>query len=318
MTDIVAPPTIDALPPGPRPTDTPAEFDSKGFATIQAQEAMVPQINAAAAATHQNAVATHERAVSAASSASTATTQADAAMGYRNTAQSAATTATTKAAEAEASAIAASKLNLGDKATPPTTDNQGAALLAGATYYDTTLGKWRVWTGAAWGDGISAVAGVASLNGRAGNVTLTSTDVGLNNVNNTADSVKAVASAAKLTTARTINGVSFDGQANISIPGNPTVVATSGGVMNCAAGDSFTITVSANTTLSFSNIPSGAYACVLEVVHTSGAITFPAGTVWVGEVTPTLATGKRHLFFFQRAKLGTASWYASALTGFAS
>lgn len=76
MTDIVAPPTIDALPHGPRPTDTPAEFDSKGFATIQAQEAMVPQINAAASATHQNAVAANERAVSAAASATTAATQA--------------------------------------------------------------------------------------------------------------------------------------------------------------------------------------------------------------------------------------------------
>ena len=315
MTDIVAPPTIDALPPGPRPTDTPVEFDSKGFATIQAQEAMVPQINAAAAATHQNAVATNERAVSAASSASTATTQADAAMGYRNTAQSAATTATTKAAEADASAIAASKLNLGDKATPPTTDNQGGALRAGATYYDTTLGKWRVWTGAAWGDGISALAGVASLNGRTGNVTIVKSDVGLSNVDNTADNAKAVLSASKLTTARTINGKSFDGSANITIPGDPTVVAITGGVMDCAAGDHFTVIISGNNTLSFTNVPTGSYACVLEVNHTSGTITFPTGTVWAGSA-PTLSTGKRHLFFFQRVKVGTTGWYASALPGY--
>ena len=70
------------------------------------------------------------------------------------------------------SAVQASKLNLGNKSTPPTLDNQGEALLAGSTYYDTTLGKWRVWTGAAWGDGISTVAGVSSIDGQSGPLTL--------------------------------------------------------------------------------------------------------------------------------------------------
>ena len=35
MTDIVTPPTIDALPPAPQPTDTPAEFDGKAFALLR-------------------------------------------------------------------------------------------------------------------------------------------------------------------------------------------------------------------------------------------------------------------------------------------
>ena len=67
----------------------------------------------------------------------------------------------------------ASKLNLGNKSAAPATDNQGAALLAGATYYDTTLDKWRVWTGVAWGDGISAISGVSSVNGLTGDVVIT-------------------------------------------------------------------------------------------------------------------------------------------------
>lgn len=314
----ITPPTPTTALPVPPSSNSPGNFDTRADAFLGALPTFQTEENALASNVFNNAVDAANSATAANSSKNAAATSATNAATSATNAGNSATAAASSASSANASAVNASKLNLGDKTSEPSVDNQGAALRIGATYYDTTLGKWRVWTGAAWGDGISAVAGVASLNGRAGNVTLTSTDVGLNNVNNTADSVKAVASAAKLTTARTINGVSFDGQANISIPGNPTVVATSGGVMNCAAGDSFTITVSANTTLSFSNIPSGAYACVLEVVHTSGAITFPAGTVWVGEVTPTLATGKRHLFFFQRAKLGTASWYASALTGFAS
>lgn len=49
--------------------------------------------------------------------------------------------------------------------------------------------------------------------------TLNKSAVGLGNVDNTSDSTKAVLSAAKLTTARTIGGVSFDGSANINLPG---------------------------------------------------------------------------------------------------
>lgn len=45
----------------------------------------------------------------------------------------------------------------------------------------------------------------------------TKTQVGLPNVDNTADAVKNVLSATKLTNARQINGVSFDGTANITI-----------------------------------------------------------------------------------------------------
>jgi hypothetical protein len=47
--------------------------------------------------------------------------------------------------------------------------------------------------------------------------TLNKSAVGLGNVDNTADSAKNVLSATKLTTARTINGVSFDGSGNITI-----------------------------------------------------------------------------------------------------
>ena len=57
---------------------------------------------------------------------------------------------------------------------------------------------------------------VTSVAGKTGAVTLTASDVGLGSVDNTADSAKSVASAATLTTARTINGTSFNGSANIT------------------------------------------------------------------------------------------------------
>lgn len=69
--------------------------------------------------------------------------------------------------------------------------------------------------------GIEAGAQVNTVNsvaGKTGTVTLVKADVGLGNVDNTADSAKEVLNATKLKTARTIAGVSFDGSANIAIP----------------------------------------------------------------------------------------------------
>lgn len=65
---------------------------------------------------------------------------------------------------------------------------------------------------------------VTSVAGKTGAVTLTKSDVGLANVDNTADSTKNVLSASKLTTARTIEltgdatgSASFDGSANATV-----------------------------------------------------------------------------------------------------
>lgn len=67
------------------------------------------------------------------------------------------------------------------------------------------------------------VNSVTSVAGKTGAVTLNEADVGLGNVDNTADSVKNVASAAKLTTTRSISAtgdaawsVNFNGTGNVS------------------------------------------------------------------------------------------------------
>jgi hypothetical protein len=66
MTDIVTPTPIDALPPAPRPTDTPAEFDARSFALLGALDPMVTQANAAIASANTNATAAKEQADAAA------------------------------------------------------------------------------------------------------------------------------------------------------------------------------------------------------------------------------------------------------------
>lgn len=76
----------------------------------------------------------------------------------------------------------------------------------------TTLANWQ--------ELLTPTDAVLSVNGKTGVVALTKADVGLSNVDNTADSSKNVFSASKLTWARTINGVSFDGTASITIYDN--------------------------------------------------------------------------------------------------
>ena len=85
----------------------------------------------------------------------------------------------------------------------------------GKIYVETTGNTTYRWSGTAY---VKITSGdVSSVAGKTGIVTLSKADVGLVNVDNTADSSKSVASAAKLTTARTINGVSFDGTSNITV-----------------------------------------------------------------------------------------------------
>lgn len=63
---------------------------------------------------------------------------------------------------------------------------------------------------------VNARSGVTSVNGRTGAVTLTKADVGLDKVENTPDSSKNVASAARLGASKSIFGQSFDGTNNVA------------------------------------------------------------------------------------------------------
>lgn len=103
--------------------------------------------------------------------------------------------------------------------------------------------------------------------------------------------------ATKLATARTINGIAFDGSASITIPTAPPVPGTLSGTA-IAWGDNakWHATVSANTTFSFSSAPAVGTTCLLHVTHTSGTIAFPSTWVWPGTVAPSLTTGRVHLF----------------------
>lgn len=126
---------------------------------------------------------------------------------------------------------------------------------------------------------------------------LSKSKVGLNNVDNTADSAKNVLSASKLTTARNINGVAFDGSHNITITANPTATQLTGENLNdiTTPGEYFAVGSNAVT-----NKPSGIDAFSLQVLKSAAG--------WYEQliISSNLLAGK----IYQRRWMGTAwsSW----------
>ena len=126
-------------------------------ATAASNSASAASTSASNAAASQSAAATS--ATNAAASATTATNQATTATTQAGIATSAATSAGNSATAAAASATsAANSLDefddryLGAKASDPTVDNDGNALLTGALYWNTGSSLMRVYTGSAWVD----------------------------------------------------------------------------------------------------------------------------------------------------------------------
>jgi hypothetical protein len=99
--------------------------------------------------------------VSAATSAAAAATSATAAAGSASAASTSATNAANSATAAAASYDSFDDRYLGAKASPPSLDNDGNALITGALYFDSTAGVMRVYDGTGWIDAGSSVNGTA-------------------------------------------------------------------------------------------------------------------------------------------------------------
>ena len=96
---------------------------------------------------------------------------------------------------------------------------------------------------------------------------------------------------------------------------NVVALGTGSGI-TCSLGNYFTSTVSGNTTLSFTAVPSGrSYSFTHEVTHQTGTITWPTTVEWPGGTAPTLTTGKTHLFVFFTDDNG-ARWRGASLVNY--
>jgi hypothetical protein len=142
---------------------------SASTATTKAAEASTSATNAAGSATAAGTSATSAgtSATNAANSATAASGSATAAAGSATAASGSATAAANAQTAAEAardSALAAydqfDDRYLGTKTSDPTLDNDGNALVAGALYFNSTLGEMRLYTGMQWTAAYVSGAGV--------------------------------------------------------------------------------------------------------------------------------------------------------------
>jgi hypothetical protein len=227
-----------------------------------------------------------------------------AAAGSASAASGSASAAAASAVSAAASYDAFDDRYLGEKASDPTLDNDGNALLTGALYFNTVSNAMKVYTGSAW----SAVAPVATSVTVSQISDLTATAAEINTLDgitattaelNILDGVTSTAAELNLLDGVTalVTATSTDTLTNKTI--RDTVYALSGTAFDATNGAVQTKTLAASTT--FTDSLSSGDAIVLQLeAGASYTVTWPTMT-WVtsgGNVAPTL-TAKDTLVFWK-------------------
>lgn len=172
------------------------------------------------------------------------------------------------------------------------------------------VGDWITSNGTTW-DKTDNTETVSSVAGRTGAIVLTKSDVGLSNVDNTSDATKSVLSAATLTTPRTINGVSFNGSANIEIEERlGTAIASAATVTIGTAGLGNTIHITGTTTItSFGTAVAGTkrvlvFDGALTVTHNATSLICP-GSANIATIAGTV---------IEVVSEGTTNWRITRLS----
>ena len=277
---------------------------SASTATTQASNASTSATNAAASAT------------SASTSASTATTQASNASTSATNAATSATSAATSATSASAAQTAAESARdaalsaydnfddryLGPKASDPTLDNDGNALLTGALYFDTSTSVMRVYTGTVWVAAYVSAAGVlltANNLSDLNNVATARTNLGLGTAALVADSTLV-----HKTGDETVAGVkTFSSTIAGSVSGNAGTVTN--GVYT--TGDQ---TVAGVKTLSSNPILSAGTANGVPYLNGSKVLTSGSALTFDGNVLSTQKSSSGDAFKWASATGKTAYAYA--------
>ena len=142
--------------------DATSASTSETNAAASASSATTSATNAATSETNAGTSAANA-AISATAAATSATNAATSETNSATSEANAATSAATAAAEAAAALAAFDNFDdkyLGAKASDPTLDNDGDALVAGALYFNTTSGVMNVYTGSTWVAAYVSAAGV--------------------------------------------------------------------------------------------------------------------------------------------------------------
>lgn len=134
---------------------------------------------------------------------------------------------------------------------------------------------------------VTGVKGNSESTYRTGQVNITKGNIGLGNVDNTADANKNVLSATKLTTARDIDGVSFDGSKNIHRYGEcSTAAGTAAKTVTLSDSMSFTLAAGASVFVKFANANSASNP-TLAVNGTTAKAIMRYGTTAAGTSAKT-------------------------------
>ena len=91
-----------------------------------------------------------------------------------------------------------------------------------------------------------------------------------------------------------------------------TTVAMAASDVDLSAGDVFTVTISAATTLTFSNVPSGKAATFNLIITNGGAatVTWPTSVKWASGTAPTLTASGVDVLTFLTPD-GGVTWYGT-------
>lgn len=129
------------------------------------------------------------------------------------------------------------------------------------------------------------------------------------------DALRAVMASVKKNDAsvvHTAGAETIDGAKTFTQGPYGTTVAMSAADVDLSTGDVFTVTVSADVTFTFSNVPSGKAATFNMIITNGGAatVTWPTSVKWASGTKPTLTASGVDVLTFLTPDGGT-TWYGT-------